>query len=209
MDLGWYAFVVVAIQVYQSVKTYRTLYKASPFCYMLVQKIKQGHLIACMEPSFCSVSFPTRTSVGRQPGSQLSPWSFPYRPVSLSPLEWPPLHLPLPPDPGSTFQLQSIAMLGNPSWFSAPHAFIQVLLFHQKKTDLCGPQGAVGLSWWHSAARERKECRSKILLLPQCAERASHRNYQSHPPGLDVRTLETLGRCWVDQALASPCAAWS
>lgn len=29
----------------------------------------------------------------------------------------------------------------------------------------------------------------------------------AHPPGPDVRTLETLGRCWVDQALASSCAA--
>lgn len=39
------------------------------------------------------MSFPSRTSVGRQPGSQLPPWSFPYTPLSLSQLERSPLHL--------------------------------------------------------------------------------------------------------------------
>lgn len=52
----------------------------------------------------------------------------------------------------------------------------------------------VELSWWLSAARERvKEGNSKTLLLPQSAERSSHRNRRALARP-NARTLGVLGK---------------
>lgn len=145
-----------------------------------------------MEPSFCSVSFPTRTSVGRQPGSQLPLWSFPYTPVSLSPLEWPPLHLyHCLPTQGAPFSCKVL-----PCWAILP-GFLHLMpssrfySFIRKRQICVGPRVLLD---YHGGTQQLERGRSAG------AKSSSYHSVQkelvtgtgAHPPGPDVRTLETL-----------------
>lgn len=163
------------------------------------------------------MSFPSRTSVGRQPGSQLPPWRVPYTPFSLSQLERSPLHLcHCLPNQAAPFSCQVL-----PCWIilpGFPHLMPSSRLysFIRKRRICVGPRVLLD---YHDGTQQLERGRSagaksfsyhsvQKELVTGAGAPSGLSQEQEHPLGPDVRTLEALGGCWVDQALASSCAAW-